>query len=119
MHVVTNLSLHIDGDTATDARIETWFAMFEGSLRKLMEDDALAIEFDRRAFNFVFRRHGHAFDLNTLADGHTAVLTVLAELLIRQEDDRSRGTVGAQLAIRPKRVACRGGCQAERSGRKI
>lgn len=51
-----------------------------------MEDPGLTLEFDRRAFNFRFRRSdGYTFDINELADGHAAVLAILAELLIRVE----------------------------------
>jgi predicted ATP-binding protein involved in virulence len=50
-----------------------------------MEDENLSIEFERRAFDFRFHRDGYVFDLRTLADGHAAVLGILAELLIRVE----------------------------------
>lgn len=73
-----------EGDTASVERIQDWFINLEGHLRRLMEDTRLALEFDRRAFEFHFRGgDGHVFDLNTLADGHAAVLAILAELLIR------------------------------------
>lgn len=73
-----------DSDSAVVERIRDWFARLEAHLRRLMEDDGLTLEFDRRAYTFNFRRtDGHVFDLNTLADGHAAVLTILAELLIR------------------------------------
>jgi predicted ATPase len=73
-----------DRDSAAAERTREWFTRFEEHLRRLMEDDSLTVEFDRRAWNFRFqRRDGYAFDLNGLADGHAAVLTILAELLIR------------------------------------
>jgi hypothetical protein len=44
------------------------------------------VTFDERAYNFHFRRRdGYVFDLNTLADGHSAALSILAELLLRTE----------------------------------
>ncbi|MEO7330368.1 MAG: AAA family ATPase [Minicystis sp.] len=81
---------NLDGDRETEARVEAWFATFERSLQRLMEDERLSIEFDRHAFNFVFRRDGYAFDLRTLADGHAAVLNLLAELLIRVDAIREK-----------------------------
>jgi hypothetical protein len=82
----------VDRDHATVARIDAWFAKFDRSLRLLMEDDGLTIEFDRAAFNFVFHSDGYVFDLHTLADGHAAFLMVIAELLIRIEAvQRARG----------------------------
>ena len=54
---------------------------------------SLRVEFDERAYNFHFhRRDGYVFDLNTLADGHSAALSILAELLLRVEAvQRARG----------------------------
>ncbi|MFT3766480.1 MAG: AAA family ATPase [Minicystis sp.] len=73
-----------DQDTIAVERIRDWFSAFEGHIRRLVEDEGLTLDFDRRAFDFRFRRSdGYTFDLNTLADGHAAVLAVLAELLIR------------------------------------
>ena len=84
-----------DGDTTTVERIRDWFVAFEGLLRRLMEDDGLTLEFDRRAFDFRFRRSdGYIFDINALADGHAALLSILAELLIRVDVLRAaRGDV--------------------------
>jgi hypothetical protein len=73
-----------EGDQATASHIEEWFKKFEGQIRRLMEDDGLKLEFDRRAFNFRFHRSdGYTFDINTLADGHAAMLALLGELFIR------------------------------------
>jgi len=71
-----------DGVTAT--RLRQWFERFEGHLRRITGDPALRVEFDERAYNFHFhRRDGYVFDLSTLADGHSAALSILAELLLR------------------------------------
>lgn len=73
-----------EGDQNTASRISHWFENLEHRLRQLMEDDGLTLEFDRRAYSFQFRKSdGYVFGFNTLADGHAAVLTLLAELLIR------------------------------------
>jgi energy-coupling factor transporter ATP-binding protein EcfA2 len=73
-----------NGDSSTSTRIRTWFDAFQNRLRRLTEDSGLTIEYDQRAYTFRFRRSDeHVFDLDTLADGHAAVLALLAELLIR------------------------------------
>jgi predicted ATP-binding protein involved in virulence len=42
--------------------------------------------FRAKSFNFYFQRgDGYTFDLSTLADGHAAVLALLAEILLRIE----------------------------------
>jgi hypothetical protein len=75
-----------NGNSATAKRIEHWFEQFRKHLRRLTGDPDLELIFDERAYNFHFRRHdGYVFDLNTLADGHSAALSILAELLLRTE----------------------------------
>ena len=80
-------------DSADAERIARWFARFDDHLRRLTGDPSLRVEFDQRAYNFHFhRRDGYVFDLNTLADGHSAALSILAELLLRVEAvQRARG----------------------------
>jgi predicted ATPase len=75
-----------DHDAVATERIRAWFVRFDEHLRRLTEDPDLTVEFDRRAFNFRFRRgDGYTFDLNALADGHASALQILAELLIRTD----------------------------------
>jgi hypothetical protein len=82
-----------DGDHATADGIEAWFQGLWKQIGRLMEDDRLKVTFDRQAYNFLFTRgDGYAFDLRTLADGHAAVLSILAELLLRIDvAERVRG----------------------------
>lgn len=73
-----------DGDQAAAARLGAWFADFERHLQRIMEDEKLKLQFDRANYNFEFQRgDGYTFDIQTLADGHAAILALLAELLIR------------------------------------
>jgi len=71
-------------DAASATRIEQWLLRFGDYVRRLTDDPGLRIEFDERSYNFRFHRtDGYIFDLNTLADGHSAAFSILAELLIR------------------------------------
>ncbi len=73
-----------DGDTLAADRLKSWFERLWNHIRILMEDPNLKIRYDRRAFNFVFTgSDGYEYDLSRLADGHAAVLALLAEILIR------------------------------------
>lgn len=75
-----------DGDKASADRIQNWLDNFEKHMRWLTEDDHLRMEFRRDSYNFYFhRRDGYTFDLNTLADGHAAVLAIMGEILLRIE----------------------------------
>lgn len=71
-------------DAERTAWIERWLAQFAEHVRRLTGDPGLRIEFDERAYNLRFHRSdGYVFDLNTLADGHSAAFSILAEILIR------------------------------------
>lgn len=74
------------GDRETALRVKEWLARFERHMRWLTGDPRLDVEFNQPAYNFRFKRSdGYVFDLNSLADGHAAVLSLLAEILLRVE----------------------------------
>lgn len=81
------------GDKATTDRIERWFADFVQHMRWMTDDDKLEMAFRPKDFSFFFRRgDGYLFDLNTLADGHAAILALLADILLRVDvAQRARG----------------------------
>ena len=73
-----------DGDTATVSRLRDWFASLTDLLRQIYEDPGLTFQFDRVEYNFrLTRGDGYSFDLTQLADGHAAILAILAELILR------------------------------------
>jgi predicted ATPase len=78
------------GDREKADRIGSWLKQFERHMRTITEDEGLVAEYQLDSFRYEFRRSdGYAFDLNTLADGHAAMLALLAELLIRVDNIRS------------------------------
>lgn len=81
-----------DGDTKTVEKIEQWFTMFENTLRELFEDETLQLQFDRKNFNFsIITKNRKPFDFNTLADGYSAAINILCDLIIRIEKNRNEG----------------------------
>lgn len=83
---------HDDGDSETVSKIDRWFTMFEGTLQELFEDHTLRLEFDRKNFNFtILTKHREPFDFNTLADGFSAAINILADLIIRMANTRIEG----------------------------
>lgn len=75
-----------DGETETVKRIDAWFERFEKALCQIFEDNALKLQFDREryAFNIIIKNR-EVFDFNTLADGYSAILQIVAELIMRME----------------------------------
>lgn len=74
----------VDKDDDDANRIFRWLSNIWSHIRKLVEDPELEIKYDRHSFNFKFKKKsGYEFDLSSLADGHAAVLALLAEVLMR------------------------------------
>lgn len=82
-----------DRDTATSDEIENWFIDLWAQIARVLEEPKLEVVFDRTNYNFLFRRaDGYKFSFSTLADGHAAVMGILAEIILRIDTaDRTRG----------------------------
>jgi len=76
----------LDGDTEAAQKIEHWFSNFEKSLRLLFDDEGLELVFDRKEYNFYFKlSNGNTPDINQLSDGYSAILNIVAEIILRME----------------------------------
>lgn len=76
----------LDGDTEAAQKIEHWFKNFEKSLRLLFDDEGLKLVFDRKEYNFYFKlSNGNTPDINQLSDGYSAILNIVAEIILRME----------------------------------
>lgn len=78
-----------DYETATN--IDNWFDIFRNSLKEIFEDSSLKLEFDRKNYNFNIIQKGKApFDFNTLADGYSAIINVVSDLILKMEKHRTK-----------------------------
>jgi predicted ATP-binding protein involved in virulence len=76
---------HADNDTKVVKGLEKWFANFEGLLKEIYGQN-VTLEFDRKDWNFYLQIDGYErFDLNHLSDGYSAIINIIAELLLRME----------------------------------
>ncbi len=80
-----------ENDNKTVKNIENWFEMFELSLKEVFEDQSLRLEFDRKNFNFkIIQKGKEPFDFNTLADGYSAIINMVTDLIIRMEKHKTK-----------------------------
>lgn len=80
-----------DQDHETVENIEKWFEMFENSLKEIFEDPSLRLEFDRKNFNFKILQKGkEPFDFNTLADGYSAIINMVTDIILRMEKHKTK-----------------------------
>jgi AAA15 family ATPase/GTPase len=78
-------------DSKTVKEIEKWFKTFEESLKEIFEDRSLRLEFDRKNFNFKIIQEGKEFfDFNTMADGYSALLSIVTDLILRMEKHKTK-----------------------------
>lgn len=80
-----------DSDTETIKNVDEWFERFENILKKIFNDPNIKLEFDKKNFNFnVIQNNRQKFDLTTLSDGYSAVLSIVTELILRMEHNKGR-----------------------------
>lgn len=80
-----------ENDHKTVKNIEKWFEMFEGSLKEIFEDPTLRLEFERKNFNFkIIQKEKEPFDFNTLADGYSAIINMVTDLIIRMDKNKTK-----------------------------
>lgn len=73
-------------------KIDKWVGTFQEALKNIFEDENLILEFDSDNYNFKLHSTGREpFDFNTLADGYSAILSIVTELVLRMEDNKQNG----------------------------
>lgn len=70
-------------------KIASWFENFEGLLQRIYQDDNLKLEFNYRDYSFKIYTEGKIFKFTELADGFAAILDIVADLILRMQDDNS------------------------------
>ena len=80
-----------ENDEISVNQINNWFDNFEKSLRNILGDEQLRLEFDRKKYNFTLvNKDGESSDFTTLSDGYSTILNIISELIMRMENKASR-----------------------------
>ncbi|NOQ63750.1 MAG: AAA family ATPase [Methyloprofundus sp.] len=75
-----------DGDMEEVERIDQWFTQLENRLQDIFEAPSLKLVFDRKNYNFLIEIDGKLpFSLTELSDGHSAILSIISELILRMD----------------------------------
>lgn len=69
--------------------IRSWFIEFENLLKQIYQDDKLAIEFNYRDYSFRINTEGKSFKFTETSDGFTAVLDIVADLILKMQNDKA------------------------------
>lgn len=69
--------------------INAWFGDFESLMRQIYQDDNLKLEFNYRDYSFRICTEGKRFKFTELSDGFAAVLDIVADLILKMQDNKS------------------------------
>ena len=69
--------------------IHTWFINFENLLKQIYQDDNLKLEFNYKDYSFRICTEGKKFKFTQLSDGFAAVLDIVADLILKMQNDNS------------------------------
>ena len=69
--------------------INAWFEDFEGMMRQIFQDNNLSLEFNYRDYSFKICTEGKKFKFTEVSDGFAAVLDIVADLILKMQDDNS------------------------------
>jgi predicted ATPase len=79
-----------EGDDQSAQAIDHWFLRFESRLKELFDAKDLELIFDRKNYNFLIKLEDQApFGLSDLSAGYSAVVQIIAEIMLRMEAARS------------------------------
>lgn len=69
--------------------INAWFQDFEGLMRQIYQDNNLQLEFNYKDYSFRICTEGKKFKFTEVSDGFAAVLDIVADLILKMQDDNS------------------------------
>ncbi len=69
--------------------INAWFEDFESLMRQIYQDKNLKLEFNYRDYSFRICTEGKRFKFTEVSDGFAAVLDIVADLILKMQDDKS------------------------------
>lgn len=80
-----------DNDSKVVKEIEDWFIKIRTIFKEIFEDETLELIYDRDEYVFKFKTLNRIqFDFNTLSDGFSSILGIIAEIMIRMERKSSK-----------------------------
>jgi len=70
-------------------KIKIWFNSFTQLLQKLFEGDKVSLDFNYKNYSFTINQSGRRFGFNELSDGYSAIIDIIADLIIKMQNQDS------------------------------
>jgi predicted ATPase len=82
---------HKNQNTIITNQIDNWFSRFISLLQEIFGDETLELKFDIDSYNYqILTQDREPFDFNTMADGYSAILDIVTEIMLRMENSKSQ-----------------------------
>lgn len=78
-----------EGQTADADNVTKWFEEFENLLRAIYDDQNLKLNFSYKSYTFNIETQGKSFKLTEMADGFSALLEIVADLIMKMQNGDS------------------------------
>lgn len=65
--------------------IRKWFDNFTELLQELFEGDHVSLDFNYKNYSFTINQNGRKFGFNELSDGYSAIIDIIADLIIKMQ----------------------------------
>jgi predicted ATP-binding protein involved in virulence len=78
-----------EGETDDADEIKAWFISFVELLRSIFDDNDLLLKFNYRDYSFKIVQDEHFFGFNELSDGYSAILDIVADLILKMQSQNS------------------------------
>lgn len=77
-----------ENDMRTVNMLDKWFERFVEALKVLLDNQSIQIKYDYKNYNFEIIENGrNAFGFDQLSDGYSAAIQVVADLILRMEQN--------------------------------
>jgi predicted ATPase len=78
-----------EGDLSYADEIKVWFTDFNGLLNQLFDGEQVQLIFNFKDYSFIIDQDGRQFGFNELSDGYSAIIDIVADLILKMQTSGS------------------------------
>lgn len=71
------------------SKIKEWFDNFEELLSEIFEGSKVSLKFNYKDYSFIINQNGREFGFNELSDGYSAIIDIVADLILKMQTPNS------------------------------